>query len=49
MRTTSFWEKSLQLTVKIHYTGKNEIDRENPGFLRKRPPFQNPGNAHVNA
>jgi hypothetical protein len=24
-----------------------EIDRENPGFLRKRPPFQNPGDASV--
>jgi hypothetical protein len=25
-----------------------EIDRENPGVWRKRPPFQNPGDAHVN-
>jgi hypothetical protein len=22
-----------------------EIDHENPGYLRKRPPFQNPGTA----
>jgi hypothetical protein len=38
--------KSFKLTVKIRYTEKIvEIDRENPGFLRKRSPFQNPGDA----
>jgi hypothetical protein len=41
MRTTPFWGKCLKLTVKIRFTEKNlEIDSENPGFLRKRPPFK---------
>jgi hypothetical protein len=33
------WEKSLNLIVKLLCTDKIfEIDRENHGFLRKRPP-----------
>jgi hypothetical protein len=36
----------MKLTVKIRYTEKIvEIYRENPGFLRKRPTFQTPGDA----
>jgi hypothetical protein len=32
----SGYAKSLKLTVKIRYT-ETKSDRENPGFLRKRP------------
>jgi hypothetical protein len=41
-RTTPLWENFFKLTMKIRYTEKSfEIDRENPGFLRKRPaPFK---------
>jgi hypothetical protein len=47
MQTTPpFGKKALKLTMKIHYTEKIfEIDCENLGFLRKQPPFQNPGDA----
>jgi hypothetical protein len=33
--------------MEIRYTEKNilEIEHENPGFRRKRPHFQNPGDA----
>jgi hypothetical protein len=34
--------QSFKFTVKIRYAEKNlrEIDRENPGFRGKRPPFK---------
>jgi hypothetical protein len=35
MQTSPFWEKIFG------------IDRENVRFVRKRPPFQNPGDAPV--
>jgi hypothetical protein len=38
-RTTTILGKPLKFTVKISYAEKIfEIDREKPGFLRKRPP-----------
>jgi hypothetical protein len=44
-----FWFATFNLEnlVPLHPPEKNyfEIDRENIGFLSKRPPFQNPGDA----
>jgi hypothetical protein len=46
--TTPFWETSLKLTMKIHYTEKNLWNWPwKSGIFEKTTRFQNPGDAHA--